>query len=78
MTHDRYEPFRLSTVDADGGAGIYCEESGNADGTAALWLHGGPGGSLGSGWYRTHFDRHDTDSSGSTNAAPAGAALRAV
>jgi len=56
VTYDRYEPFRLSTVDADGGAGIYCEESGNADGTAALWLHGGPGGSLGSGWYRTHFD----------------------
>ena len=46
----------MSTVDADGGVAIYCEESGNAAGVAALWLHGGPGGSLGSGWYRTHFD----------------------
>lgn len=56
MTHDRYEPYRTSAVDADGGASIYCEESGNPDGLAALWLHGGPGGSLGSGWYRTHFN----------------------
>lgn len=39
-----------------GEASLYWEESGNVDGLPALWLHGGPGGSLGEGWYRTHFD----------------------
>lgn len=43
-------------IEVDGGASVHCEESGTADGVPALWLHGGPGGSLGSGWYRTHFD----------------------
>lgn len=56
MIYERYEPFRMSAVDAEGEAAIYCEESGNPAGIPALWLHGGPGGSLGSGWYRTHFD----------------------
>jgi proline iminopeptidase len=35
---------------------IYWEQSGNPDGVAALYLHGGPGGTLGAGGYRTRFD----------------------
>lgn len=35
---------------------IYWEESGNPDGIPALYLHGGPGGSLGTGGYRNKFD----------------------
>ena len=35
---------------------IYWEESGNPQGIAALYLHGGPGGTLGTGGYRTKFD----------------------
>jgi proline iminopeptidase len=35
---------------------IYWEESGLAKGIPALYLHGGPGGTLGSGNYRTKFD----------------------
>jgi proline iminopeptidase len=35
---------------------VYWEESGTPDGVAALYLHGGPGGSLGTGGYRTKFD----------------------
>jgi proline iminopeptidase len=34
---------------------IYWEESGNPDGIPALYLHGGPGGNLGTG-YRNKFD----------------------
>ena len=56
MAHDRHKPYRTSMIDVDGGASLHCEESGAEDGVPALWLHGGPGGSLGSGWYRTHFD----------------------
>lgn len=40
----------------DGGHEIYWEESGNAAGIPALYLHGGPGGTLGTGGYRTKFD----------------------
>lgn len=42
----------------DGGEGhrIYWEESGNPDGVPLLYLHGGPGGHLGSGGYRKTFD----------------------
>ncbi|MFK4483597.1 alpha/beta fold hydrolase [Curtobacterium sp. AB7] len=56
MVYTPHEPYRTSMIAVDGGASISCEESGTADGVPALWLHGGPGGSLGSGWYRTHFD----------------------
>ncbi|WP_429455086.1 alpha/beta fold hydrolase [Nocardia sp. GP40] len=35
---------------------IYWEESGNPDGIPAVYLHGGPGGGLGTGAYRTKFD----------------------
>lgn len=35
---------------------IYWEQSGNPDGFPALYLHGGPGGTLGAGGYRARFD----------------------
>lgn len=35
---------------------IYWEESGRSDGLPALYLHGGPGGTLGTGSYRAKFD----------------------
>lgn len=37
------------------GAVIYFEDSGAPEGIATLWLHGGPGGSLGAGHYRRIF-----------------------
>lgn len=39
-----------------GGHEIYWEESGNPDGIPALYLHGGPGGGLGTGKYRNKLD----------------------
>ncbi len=39
-----------------GGHQIYWEESGAPDGVPALYLHGGPGGGLGKGGYRSAFD----------------------
>lgn len=56
MPYPRIEPYRSTSVTTDDGASLYVEESGTPAGVPALWLHGGPGGSLGSGWYRTHFD----------------------
>lgn len=40
------------------GAGhqVYWEESGNPGGIPAVYLHGGPGGTLGAGGYRNRFD----------------------
>ena len=35
---------------------VYWEESGNPQGIPAVYLHGGPGGTLGTGGYRTKFD----------------------
>lgn len=35
---------------------IYWEESGKGDGIPAVYLHGGPGGTLGTGGYRAKFD----------------------
>lgn len=35
---------------------VYWEESGTPDGIPALYLHGGPGGTLGAGGYRSMFD----------------------
>jgi proline iminopeptidase len=40
----------------DGDHQIYWEESGRLDGIPALYLHGGPGGTLGTSSYRTKFD----------------------
>lgn len=39
-----------------GGHEIYWEESGNPGGIPAVYLHGGPGGGLHGGNYRSHFD----------------------
>jgi proline iminopeptidase len=35
---------------------IYWEESGRSNGIPAVYLHGGPGGTLGTGYYRSKFD----------------------
>ena len=35
---------------------MFWEESGNRNGQAAIYLHGGPGGGLGRGGYRRRFD----------------------
>lgn len=43
-------------LDVGGGQEIYWEESGRADGIPAVYLHGGPGGTLGTGSYRTKLD----------------------
>lgn len=47
---------RSGLLRVDGLHAIYWEESGNPDGVPALYLHGGPGGTLGAGGYRTKFD----------------------
>ncbi|MGC5172576.1 prolyl aminopeptidase [Microbacterium sp. DT81.1] len=56
MTHAHPAPYAHGAIAADGGASIYWEESGTPDGVPALWLHGGPGGSLGDAWHRSMFD----------------------
>ena len=40
----------------DDGHEIYWEQAGRSDGIPAVYLHGGPGGTLGRGAYRTKFD----------------------
>jgi proline iminopeptidase len=55
MTHPRGEPYRTRVVETDDGARLHVEESGTPDGVPALWLHGGPGGDIGSGWHRELF-----------------------
>lgn len=50
-------PIRDSgLLDVTGGQRIYWEESGARDGIPALYLHGGPGGTLGRGGYRAKLD----------------------
>lgn len=54
--------FESATIRASGsldvgkGQEVYWEESGRVDGIPAVYLHGGPGGTLGTGSYRTKFD----------------------
>lgn len=58
MTEELYppiEPFDTGLLRAAHGNKIYWEASGNPNGKPALYLHGGPGSGLGSG-YRRHFD----------------------
>ena len=50
------EPFQSGMLTRPDGDEIYWEASGSADGTPALYLHGGPGGGLGKGGYRRRFD----------------------
>ncbi len=56
MVFPRGVPRRTGLLDVGGGQQMYWEESGNPAGIAALYLHGGPGGGLGTGGYRTKFD----------------------
>ena len=59
MAGDIHHPTELTGAGllrvADGSL-IYWETSGNPAGKPALYLHGGPGSSLGRGSYRRHFD----------------------
>ncbi|HEX9168242.1 MAG TPA: alpha/beta fold hydrolase [Roseiarcus sp.] len=50
------EPFSAGLLSVSDGNEIYWEISGNPEGKAALYLHGGPGSGLLSGSYRRHFD----------------------
>lgn len=54
--HEPIEPYEHGRLTRPDGAEIYWEVSGNPEGQAALYLHGGPGGGLGRGGYRRMFD----------------------
>ena len=49
------EPFKSEILQLADGSGMYWEASGNPQGKPALYLHGGPGSGLRSG-YRQYFD----------------------
>jgi len=49
------EPFKSEILQLADGSGMYWEASGNPKGKPALYLHGGPGSGLLTG-YRQHFD----------------------
>ena len=49
------EPFNTGWLRVADGNELYWEASGNPEGKAALYLHGGPGGGIMTG-YRRHFD----------------------
>lgn len=53
---DRAEVRASGSVDVGDGQRIYWEESGNPAGIPAVYLHGGPGGTLGNGGYRDKLD----------------------
>ena len=53
---DRTALSASGLLDVGGGQRVYWEASGSATGIPALYLHGGPGGTLGSGSYRERFD----------------------
>jgi proline iminopeptidase len=50
------EVRRSGLLPVGGAHRVYWEESGAPNGIAAVYLHGGPGSSLGTGGYRTKFD----------------------
>ena len=54
--HPPIEPYASGMLHRPDGADLYWETSGNPQGKPALYLHGGPGGSLGKGGYRRRFD----------------------
>ena len=56
MMYPPIELFDAGPLSVADGNKIYWEVSGNPDGKPALYLHGGPGGTLGSGGYRRRFD----------------------
>ena len=53
------DPLEQGLLDVESGHKIYWEISGNPQGKAALYLHGGPGSGLRSGGYRRHFNARD-------------------
>ncbi len=52
----RVGPRASGLLDVGDGHSVYWEEAGSGDGVPALFLHGGPGGTLGDGRYRRLFD----------------------
>ena len=56
MLQPTVEPFATGLLRVADGADIYWEVSGNIHGRPALYLHGGPGSTLGSGAYRRRMD----------------------
>ncbi len=56
MQFPRGEPRESGLLPLPGGQQLYWEESGRPGGIPALYLHGGPGGGLGTGGYRRKFD----------------------
>ncbi len=56
MSYPQSKPFDSGLLSVDQDAQIYWEVSGNPNGKAALYLHGGPGSGLRSGSYRQLFD----------------------
>lgn len=54
--HPPIEPYDHGELERRDGTRLYWETSGNAEGSAAIYLHGGPGGGLGRGGYRRRFD----------------------
>src|SRR5689334_17799517 len=55
VTFPPIEPFATGHLPVGDGDEIYWEASGNRDGKPALYLHGGPGSGVGTG-YRRNFD----------------------
>lgn len=53
-------PREAGLLDVGGGHSLHWEEWGSADGIPALYVHGGPGGTLGSSRYRDRFDHERT------------------
>ena len=48
------EPFKSGYLEVDNGVFVYWEASGNPDGIPALFLHGGPGGGIKTGYRRRY------------------------
>lgn len=49
-------PVHDGLLDVGNGQLVYWEEWGASDGLPALYVHGGPGGTLATSWYRHQFD----------------------
>jgi len=56
LVFDKQEIRASGLLPVGDGHQVYWEESGNPDGIPAVYLHGGPGGTLGTGSYRSKFD----------------------
>lgn len=54
--HPPIDPFDSGLLVRPDGQRVYWETSGNPHGIPAVYLHGGPGGTLGPGGYRRRFD----------------------